>query len=43
VFPILFAPYIASIAYPDFPIVGYGIAILYSLVLVCLGMWMIMP
>lgn len=35
-FPILFAPYFASIGYPDYPIVSYGVAILYSLVLVSL-------
>jgi len=36
IFPILFAPYFASVAYPDYPAAGYGVAILYSMVLVSL-------
>ncbi len=35
-FPIIFAPYFANVAYPDYPIVGYFVAILYSLILVSL-------
>lgn len=35
-FPILFAPNFAYIAYPEYPIVGYVVAIVYSLVLVSL-------
>ena len=36
IFPIFFSPYFASVAYPDYPWVGYFIAILYSVVLVSL-------
>ncbi len=35
-FPIVFAPYFASVAYPDYPVAGYLVAILYSLILVSL-------
>lgn len=35
-FPILFGPYFATIAYPDHPVAGYVVAVLYSLVLVSL-------
>lgn len=35
-FPLLFGPYFASIAYPAHPIAGYVVAVLYSLVLVSL-------
>ncbi len=35
-FPIVFAPYFASVAYPEFPIAGYGVALVYALVLVSL-------
>jgi predicted membrane chloride channel (bestrophin family) len=35
-FPIVFAPYFASIAYPDYLVPGYLVAILYSLILVSL-------
>ncbi len=36
VFPIVFAPYFASVAYPEFPIAGYVVAFFYSFVLVSL-------
>lgn len=36
VFPIIFAPFFADIAYPDYPAAGYLVAILYSLILVSL-------
>lgn len=35
-FPLLFGPYFASIAYPDHPMAGYIVALIYSLVLVSL-------
>ncbi|WP_420630457.1 bestrophin family ion channel [Candidatus Leptofilum sp.] len=35
-FPLLFGPYFAQIAYPDHPLAGYVVAVLYSLVLVSL-------
>lgn len=35
-FPLLFGPYFASIAYPEHPLAGYVVAVLYSLVLVSL-------
>ncbi len=35
-FPILFGPFFANVAQQSYPIVGYGIAIIYSLVLVSL-------
>ncbi len=35
-FPIIFSPYFANTAYPDYPLVGYFIAILYSVILVSL-------
>ncbi len=35
-FPIIFSPYFANTAYPDYPLVGYLIAILYSVILVSL-------
>lgn len=35
-FPLLFGPYFATIAYPEHPIAGYIVAVLYSLVLVSL-------
>ena len=35
-FPLLFGPYFAAIAYPDHPLAGYVVAVLYSLVLVSL-------
>lgn len=35
-FPLLFGPYFATIAYPDHPIAGYIVAVIYSLVLVSL-------
>ncbi|MCP4359554.1 MAG: hypothetical protein GY796_16210 [Chloroflexi bacterium] len=36
IFPILFAPYFANVAYPNFPFAGYMVAIFYSLILVSL-------
>lgn len=36
VFPIFFAPYFASVAYPTYPFAGYVVAFLYSFVLVSL-------
>ena len=36
VFPICFAPYFASVAYPEYPFAGYVVALLYSFVLVSL-------
>ena len=36
VFPIVFAPYFASVGHPDYPVAGYLVAILYSLILVSL-------
>ena len=36
VFPIFFAPYFASVAYPEYPFAGYVVALLYSFVLVSL-------
>ncbi len=35
-FPILFAPFFASVGYPEFPFAGYVVAFLYSFVLVSL-------
>lgn len=35
-FPILFGPFFANVAYPEWPIAGYGVAIIYALVLVSL-------
>lgn len=35
-FPLLFGPYFAQIAYPDHPTAGYVVAAIYSLVLVSL-------
>lgn len=35
-FPLLFGPYFANIAYPEHPLAGYVVAVLYSLVLVSL-------
>ncbi len=35
-FPIIFAPFFASIGYPEYPIAGYVVAFLYSFVLVSL-------
>lgn len=35
-FPIIFAPYFASVGYPAFPIAGYVVALVYALVLVSL-------
>jgi hypothetical protein len=35
-FPILFGPHFASVAYPEHPIFGYAVAVLYSVVLVSL-------
>ncbi len=35
-FPVLFGPYFANVAYPDSPLIGYIIAILYAVVLVSL-------
>lgn len=35
-FPLLFGPYFAQIAYPDHPLAGYVVAVIYSLVLVSL-------
>lgn len=35
-FPLLFGPYFAQIAYPDHPLAGYVVAVVYSLVLVSL-------
>ncbi len=35
-FPLLFGPYFANIAYPEHPIAGYIVAVIYSLVLVSL-------
>ncbi len=35
-FPLLFGPYFASIAYPDHPTAGYIVAVLYTIVLVSL-------
>ena len=35
-FPLLFGPYFASIAYPEYPLAGYVVAMIYSLVLVSL-------
>lgn len=35
-FPIIFAPYFASVGFPDYPIAGYLVAFLYSFVLVSL-------
>ncbi len=35
-FPILFGPYFAYLAQKSFPVVGYGVAVLYSVVLVSL-------
>ncbi len=35
-FPIVFAPYFANTAYPDYPLVGYLVALLYSVILVSL-------
>lgn len=35
-FPLLFGPYFASIAYPEYPFAGYVVAVLYTLVLVSL-------
>ncbi|NUM44307.1 MAG: hypothetical protein HUU38_06330 [Anaerolineales bacterium] len=35
-FPIIFGPYFANLAYPDYPWVGFGIATLYAVVLVSL-------
>ncbi len=35
-FPLLFGPYFAAIAYPDHPAAGYVVAVVYSLVLVSL-------
>jgi len=35
-FPILFAPYFANLAHESYPMVGYAVAIIYSLVLVTL-------
>jgi predicted membrane chloride channel (bestrophin family) len=36
IFPILFGPYFANVAYPEYPSVGYILALVYSLVLVSL-------
>lgn len=36
IFPILFAPYFANICHESYKVVGYGIAILYSIILVSL-------
>ncbi|GJM42039.1 MAG: hypothetical protein DHS20C20_23210 [Ardenticatenaceae bacterium] len=35
-FPLLFGPYFATISYPDHPLAGYIVAVVYSLVLVSL-------
>lgn len=35
-FPVLFGPYFANLANKSFPVIGYGVAVLYSLVLVSL-------
>lgn len=35
-FPLLFGPYFATLAYPDHPAAGYVVAVIYSLVLVSL-------
>lgn len=35
-FPILFGPFFANVAYPEWPIAGYGVALVYALVLVSL-------
>ena len=35
-FPVLFGPYFAYLANKSFPVIGYGVAVLYSLVLVSL-------
>ena len=35
-FPILFAPYFANLAHESYPMVGYAVAVIYSLVLVTL-------
>lgn len=35
-FPILFGPFFADVAYPEWPAAGYGVAVIYALVLVSL-------